>query len=207
MLKYVSIQTNTIVSKCILKVYHINLVPMKGKSVARVILEKLQELGEGTLDAFFPRNYAYTAFWRPLLGLDKPRKITRHTISMNLSRLRREGLVARLGTGRKSRWQLTAKGKKSLAKHPKHVESSSVRKDGITRLVIFDIPERERRKRDLLRVELLCCKFRQLQKSVWIGEYPLPEDFILLLDSLHLERNVHIFSIREEGTLRSSSKL
>lgn len=180
---------------------------MKGNSVARIILEKLQELGEGTLDAFFPKNYAYTAIWRPLLGLDKPRKITRHAISMNLSRLRREGLVERLGTGRKSRWQLTTKGRKSLAKHPKHLESPSLPKDGIMRLVIFDIPERERRKRDIIRAELLWCKFRQLQKSVWIGEYPLPEDFISLVDNLHLARNVHIFSIREEGTLRSSPKI
>lgn len=180
---------------------------MNRNSVARVILEKLQELGEGTLDAFFPKNYAYAALWRPLLGLDKPRKITRHTISMNLSRLRRQGLVERLGTGRKSGWRLTAKGARSLLKQFKHAELSSMRKDGIMRLVIFDIPERERRKRDIIRAELLCCRFRQLQKSVWIGEYPLPEDFILLLDSLHLGRNVHIFSIREEGTLRSSSKL
>lgn len=180
---------------------------MKGNSVARIILEKLQELGEGTLDAFFPKNYAYAALWRPLLGLDKPRKITRHTISMNLSRLRREGLVEKSGVGRKSEWRLTTKGKRHIREQPKHMELSDVRKDGIRRLVIFDIPERERRKRDMIRAELLCCKFRQLQKSVWIGEYPLPEDFISLLDGLHLARNVHIFSIREEGTLRSFLKV
>lgn len=175
--------------------------------MARIILEKLQELGEGTLDAFFPKKYAYTALWRPLLGLDKPRKITRHTISMNLSRLRREGLVERLGTGRRSKWRLTAEGKKSILKQPRHAQLSQPRKDGIMRLVIFDIPERDRRKRDMVRAELIFCKFRQLQKSVWIGEYPLPEDFVSLLDNLRLTRNVHIFSVREEGTLHGSSKL
>ncbi|MBI3442748.1 MAG: hypothetical protein HY007_03200 [Candidatus Sungbacteria bacterium] len=179
---------------------------MKGVTVTRIILEKLQEVGEGTLETFFPKNYAYAALWRPLLGLDKPRKITHHTISMNLSRLKREGLVEKSGTGRKSGWRLTTKGKKYIAKQPKRLEMSNLRKDGITRLVIFDIPERERRKRDIIRAELVCCKFKRLQKSVWIGEYPLPQEFISLLDSLHLAQNVHIFSIREEGTLGFFSK-
>lgn len=38
--------------------------------LANIIVEKLAELGEGTLEVFFPKNYAYTALWRPLLGLE-----------------------------------------------------------------------------------------------------------------------------------------
>ena len=75
--------------------------------------------------------------------------------------------------------------------------------DGITRLVIFDIPERERKKRDILRVELIGSDFQMLQKSVWIGRRPLPKDFVAFLDSLDLKNRVHIFSVKDRGTLEA----
>jgi len=77
-----------------------------------------------------------------------------------------------------------------------------LKKDGISRLVIFDIPERDRKKRDTVRAELIGYGFRLLQKSVWIGAYPLPKDFLELIDDLELARHIHIFSIRESGTIR-----
>ena len=76
--------------------------------------------------------------------------------------------------------------------------------DGITRLVMFDIPEYERKKRTAIRTELVGCNFQQLQKSVWIGSCPLPEDFIALIDELKLKNNIHIFSVREKGTIRGT---
>ena len=75
------------------------------------------------------------------------------------------------------------------------------KKDGIGRLVIFDIPERERKKRDAIRLELIASTFKQLQKSVWIGHHPLPPDFPELLDELRLRGKVHIFTIGKKGTL------
>lgn len=73
--------------------------------------------------------------------------------------------------------------------------------DGITRLVIFDIPEQERKKRDSIRLELVAAGFKQLQKSVWVGDRPLPRDFLELLDNLDTRGKVHIFSVKEQGTL------
>lgn len=155
----------------------------------------------GTLDAFFPPNYSYTAIWRPLLGLDKKRKISRQTIATILWRLKREGLVERTRTqDKKSAWLLTKKGKEFCNASKEKLKPP--RKDGIMRLVIFDIPERERKKRDAIRMELIAAQYTQLQKSVWTGEYPLPEDFIALLDELALQPHVHIFSVRSHGTLK-----
>ncbi|MBI3442462.1 MAG: hypothetical protein HY007_01740 [Candidatus Sungbacteria bacterium] len=169
--------------------------------LASLVLEKLAELGEGTLDAFFPENYPYAAVWRPLLGLDKrKKKITRRDMSSVLWRLQMQGLVERSGSARKSSWRLTPEGK-SLYAGQKEREQERREKDGITRLVIFDIPERERRKRDVVRAELIECNFRQLQKSVWIGECPLPKSFIALVDDFNLGGKLHIFSIRERGTI------
>ncbi|OGF64281.1 hypothetical protein A2661_00880 [Candidatus Giovannonibacteria bacterium RIFCSPHIGHO2_01_FULL_45_24] len=70
------------------------------------------------------------------------------------------------------------------------------------RLVIFDVPERERKKRLWLRLELLACGYKILQKSVWVGYCPLPQEFFEALEYLDLRRHIHIFSVNSAGTLR-----
>ncbi|MBI4225036.1 MAG: hypothetical protein HY617_01775 [Candidatus Sungbacteria bacterium] len=175
------------------------------RSLTKAVLVKLGELGMGTLDAFFPPNYSYTAMWRPLLGLDakRKRKVSRQTIATILWRLKCEGLVERT-KGKKSGWLLTEKGKQLCDTSQEKLKMP--RKDGMTRLVVFDIPEQERKKRDAIRAELIAARYTQLQKSVWIGAYPLPEDFIELIDELGLEQNVHILSVVAQGTLKKQLK-
>jgi len=173
---------------------------MRTSLLTDLVLERLSEFGKGTLDAFFPKNYSYAALSRPLLGLDKPQKPTRHNFSTILWRLQQRGLVERGGPSRKSVWRLSQKGKTYYAARKKQGQEEQ-KKDGITRLVIFDIPEYDRKKRTTIRAELLECRFQPLQKSVWIGEYPLPKSFLMLLDDLDLRGKVHIFSVREKGTI------
>ena len=174
---------------------------MNGQSIGSAILALLAEFGEGTLEVFFPRKYSYTRIWRPLLGLERSKRITRATVSTMLWRLKQQGLVERTGeTKSRTTWRLTAEGKKRAGQAAQGTSVVS-KSDGITRLVIFDVPERERTKRNMIRAELVGCDFRQLQKSVWMGDHPLPQDFITLLDDLGLAGNVHIFSIREAGTI------
>ena len=50
--------------------------------------------------------------------------------------------------------------------------------DGKWRVIIFDIPEKLRGKRDLLRKELNNFGFMQLQRSVWAYPYKLPQEFV-----------------------------
>lgn len=167
-------------------------------TLTRLILEKMGELGVLTFDAFFPRQYSYAQVSRAFFGMDRHGPVAPRTVSSLLSRLRRQGLVARNGRRGAHRWRLTKRGVARIAAHPVLAVPAP---DGISRLVIFDIPERERRKRDIIRAELASCNFKSLQKSVWIGENPLPEDFIALIDELRLKDRLHIFSIRESGTI------
>lgn len=168
-------------------------------SIGQAILEKLDEFGEAALKVWFPRKYSYTRIWRPLLGLERSRRITRKTVSTMLWRLKQQGLVEWRGKKRGAAWRLTREGKEYMRKAADARARSA--SDGITRIVAFDIPERERGKRDTIRAELVACDFRQLQKSVWIGECPLPQDFVRLLDDLNLAGKVHVFSVREKGTI------
>ena len=173
---------------------------MRENSIIYTVLERLAEFGEGTLDAFFPKKYPYAALSRPLFGLDRKKKAKRQTISTILWRLKQQGLVERTGAKKIARWQVTPKGKTELERQAlSHLKTSQ--SDGVARLVIFDIPEQERNKRDAIRAELVGCQFKQLQKSVWIGYCPLPEDFITLIDPLDRNGKIHISSVRDQGTI------
>ena len=172
------------------------------QSITRIVLEKLLEAGELTLDIFFPPNYSYTRISRHLFGLDSYPAVSPPTLSAILSRLKRQGLVRGAGSRKKTKWSLTRRGKRFVQQTKGDIIEREIPPlDGICRLVIFDIPEKERKKRDLLRAELAGYNFQRLQRSVWMGFNSLPEDFVILLDTLHLKGKVHIFSVREKGTL------
>ena len=69
-------------------------------------------------------------------------------------------------------------------------------------IVMFDVPEREKRKRNWLRAALVRMGFRQLQKSVFAGRIELPALFLHDLRRLRLLTYVEIFSITKTGSLK-----
>ena len=126
-----------------------------------------------------------------------------------LSYLRRDGLIAKNEGGM---WQITKNGRKKL------LEIIEMRKTRIAKsssrylkkpcenynLVIFDIPEDVKVKRDWLREVLINLGFKMLQKSVWIGRVVVPREFIKDLSELKILNYVHIFSVEKEGTIRGN---
>ena len=168
-------------------------------TIKDLILEKLGEIGGGALGAFFPAQYPEARIWRSLLGLDNKYRFSKRSFSSLLSRLRAQNLIERSGVSRKAEWKLTKLGKEYLHKKNQKIPI----KDGVRRLVMFDIPEDEKSKREAIRRELINIGYTQLQKSVWTGEFALPSEFIELLDILNLHSMVHIFSIKELGTLEN----
>ena len=75
------------------------------------------------------------------------------------------------------------------------------------RVIVFDIPERERGFRKWLRTELGLLAFKQLQKSVYIGKYPIPDDLYQDLIKNNLFNYVHIFTIDEANKQKELLKL
>ena len=119
-------------------------------------------------------------------------------------KLQKQGLVEK----KTGHWQITKKGhewramifgrwKTALPKIKYEKESANELK-----LVIFDIPEKERRKRVWLRSALRRIGFRQLQKSVWIGKVKIPEAFMNDLRKMDLLAYIEILAITKTGTLR-----
>jgi DNA-binding transcriptional regulator PaaX len=133
------------------------------------------------------------------------KKPNKHSLSSILCRLKKEGLVQSKGQRNRTKWFITRKGRQHLKKQTaKNYNQLRVlpEPDGIRRLITFDVPEKEYKKRDWLRAELLALEFKPLQKSVYLGDRPLPEEFIRDLEARQLGKCVHILSIEKEGTIK-----
>ncbi|MBI4133658.1 hypothetical protein HY478_03520 [Candidatus Uhrbacteria bacterium] len=121
-----------------------------------------------------------------------------------LHRMERDGLVEKTED---ERWKLTKRGKtkwRNLLKRFDHAlpVASYRMKPGAEILILsFDIPERERRKRDWLRSVLTRLNFTLLHQSTWIGKGILPRTFIKDLREINLLSHVAIFSINKRGTI------
>jgi DNA-binding transcriptional regulator PaaX len=69
-------------------------------------------------------------------------------------------------------------------------------------IVMFDIPEKQRRRRAWLRAALRNIGCTLIQKSVWIGRVKIPREFLEDIKKLHLVEYVEIFEITKVGSLR-----
>lgn len=127
------------------------------------------------------------------------RRISQHdveapetTVRVVLSRLKRRGLVE----NQSGLWRITKKGTMYLSNklfhQPRHI-SRQMNKKPKNMIVAFDIPERYRKERDWLRIELRNLGFEMLQRSVWFGPTPFPEDLIHRFKELRILSFIKFF--------------
>lgn len=106
------------------------------------------------------------------------RDLKRSELSQALERLRKQGFVE-LISDRELAFRLTDSGKdRNLWKK---IQLGDEKWDGKWRLVIWDVPEKRRAARDLLRYKLKQLGFKQWQQSVWASKVnckKLLKDFI-----------------------------
>lgn len=74
----------------------------------------------------------------------------------------------------------------------RHTTHHSVKWDGCWRIVIFDIPERQRVVRDLFRRNLKNWGFKQVQKSVWASKQPIYQEVVAEIKRLKIAPWVEI---------------
>ncbi len=124
-----------------------------------------------------------------------------------LYQLKKQGFIEKKQKMGKTYWAITNLGKRRLD-NPKKSFSFPLKiiykkeKDDGFNIVVFDIPENKRAKRDWLRKNLLALDFSILQKSVWIGKNKLPEEFLKDLNDLGIMDFIHIFKVSKTGTLK-----
>lgn len=124
-------------------------------------------------------------------------------------KLKDDGLVEEKEGHRGRFFVLTKRGREKLGflknKLAKRLPSTfSYRKETGDRLVIvsFDIPEKEKWKREWIRSVLKNLGFVMVQKSVWLGKAVLPREFLDDLFRLGLVPCVEIFEVSKVGSLK-----
>lgn len=152
-----------------------------------VICLALFELGEITLDSFFPRQYSFSRPYRKLLGLETVEWPKRNTFFENLRRLEKQGIIEK----KKNILTLSRVGQSLIRKIINKKKTLSRKWDSKYRLVIFDIPENKKWSRNWLREELYLFQYIQLQKSVFIGKHPLSQDIIKDIRKFGIEKYVN----------------
>lgn len=184
---------------------------IKRREFLEAIEDGMDEL-EDLLFMFFP-PYGYTrARWladrekrniekiqkREKRRLEERMKLEKQRFASFIYKLKKENLVQ----VKNDKIFLTNKGKRYLRNKKEYRRRSyEVIEGNELNLVIFDIPEKERGKRDWLREVLRNMKYKQLQKSVWMGRNKLPQQFLEDLLEMNLHRYVEIFAISKKGTL------
>lgn len=137
-------------------------------SITRTLLAILYETGGNTIKSFFPHPYYHTF-------CNHTRKDSIYT---SINRLKNSGLIK---IDKESDiFRLTKKGEKEAFIAYFNAEKSSYSNkkpkwDGKWRIVLFDVPEKKRRHRDYLRNLIKSLGFRELQKSVWVSPYSIPD--------------------------------
>lgn len=130
------------------------------KSLTNLILLVLEKTVDGVVrfDHFInnPHFYAYYGGW------DRPLK--KAELAQAFKRLRERGLIDFVSND-KLAYRLTDKGRQKAVWESVRIEDGEW--DGKWRLVIFDIPEKRRNARNLLRHSLKEWGFVPWQRSVW----------------------------------------
>lgn len=148
--------------------------------------EKGLEIGITVFDLFSdPRLFVYRG------GQTDIRK---NNLYKSIRELKNKGFIESNKNGRKIILKLTEKGRQELILR-KLLQDKKW--DGKWRIVIFDIPEKHRRVRDIFRRQLKMWQFNQLQKSVWVGKKDLVKELTKFVKDLNISEWVKIFEATE----------
>jgi len=189
------------------------------KSRTHVILEALKDSAlnmsdcfEAMLSAGYGASYGKIQFEmgkrERIQNAREAENITRQKFYSLLYKLKKDGFISEQPKVGKKMLSLTIKGMRKLAK----IEMASrkyypmlnyeIEKKPEVTIVAFDVPERDRGKRQWLRAALRSLEFDMIQKSIWFGKAKLPENFIEDLASMDLLDYIEIFEVSKGGTLK-----
>ncbi len=187
------------------------------KEIAFRVLEALAETAADVIDlfdVFLTVGYGASLgkFERELRKREYMRDGETDRLKRNyavlLSKLKAQGLIeAKKVSGQKT-FFITRKGKEKLRGMRENKKREFPQMPNIQEksdafiIVAFDVPEKQKGKREWLRRILAQMGLTMVQKSVWMGKIKLPEEFFDALRTLDLLECVEIFEISKTGTLK-----
>lgn len=134
------------------------------------------------------------------------------SIERIINKLYRQGIVEIKEVGGKPVVKITQRGKVEILKY--ELDNLMIKKpnkwDGKWRLVIFDISNKFRKARDLVREKLKNMGFYKFQESVFIYPYPCENEIQYLREVLHVPHDIKLIRadrIENDKELRQIFKL
>jgi DNA-binding transcriptional regulator PaaX len=156
------------------------------KAITNEILWTLRDLGE-LVPYPFEGKYQH---------LQRLRNYDRYKVSRALRDLSTQGLVKKVSRERKIYYGLTDLGRAKSLRYAYLKKHKRAKTNGLSTIIIFDIPEEKRKARRFLRKFLKDNGFINLQKSVLIGPWEIHPEFKDLLRELKVELNVSVIEGR-----------
>ena len=145
--------------------------------------------------AFFiaPRSIQFTRYLVELFMKKRP-EYTKDKASVEkaVNKILKDRLVKLVKKGGKQMIEITNNGRRQLVEY--NIDTIKIIKqkwDGKWRIVMFDIPERIRLVRDVLRDKLKDLGFKQVQKSVWVSPYECQDEVSFIASVYEVEKYIN----------------
>lgn len=149
------------------------------------------------LELFQTPQFKYKGVSVNIFGLPVFKNYKRNSINTALSRLKKKEYTTFQGSFLKlsesgKRYMARRKARLQLFKSPFSKESSK------NLLVIFDIPEVRKAEREWFRFHLKKFNYDMIQRSVWVGPSPLPEEFLSYIKHIKLLDCIKTFKLARD---------
>lgn len=131
------------------------------------------------------------------------KRLNKNSLHVTLSRMKKNGLLR----NKERKWSITSEGREFLDSKKAEIrrfflpETVIDNREKAKRLIIiFDIPEKRKKYREWLRMELVGFGFNLIQKSVWLGP-TLPKEFVEYLDEVGILKHIKFFRASEKDLI------
>ncbi len=127
------------------------------------IIQELKDPG-GLFSSYYQNTFGYI-----------PARFKKPQLAKTIYRLIKEKNLKKTVAKKTSIFTLTKIGYQKLKRKFPHLFLTTKRWSNSLHLIVFDIKEKDRNKRDFLRYRLKEYGYYQLQKSVWVSFHPFPD--------------------------------
>jgi len=158
-------------------------------------IQKIDKDSESFIPPRTIREALYPDFYK--LKREYERKKAKRRFSQFVDYLKNKNYIQIKNLKEKQGILLTKKGIDKVINLKFKIGERKKRPDKKWQMLIFDIPEKKRYLRDLLRVKLYFFGYRMLQQSVWICPYDIFKETERFLREYSLDEYVRIFLIEE----------
>jgi DNA-binding transcriptional regulator PaaX len=124
------------------------------------------------------------------------KRYKKQAVTTALSRMKKKGWIE----GGNNEWKITKDGIRVIKAKYRFdlLPSPFTKSDQKKTIVAFDIPETHRREREWLRNQLKTYHYVMIQKSLWQGPGPLPEEFTKHTKELQIDTCIKKFTLAEK---------